>query len=252
MCLLLLLHRVVDGIPIAVAAVRDEFYDRPSEPPALRESTGNGGRILAPRDLRHGGTWLGVNGAGVLAALTNRPGEREPALPSRGELPLRALGKDSATRAAEAIARRVESVRYGPFNLLITDGEDARVVHHGGRPRTVDLAPGVHVLTNFGDLDTVLFEEIRATYDPVDRLRDADPDTLVRALVEIASDRTTRSPEGHTIVKDYDERGTVSSTVVVIPATADPPRMLHAGDFPHPSRYDDASALLGKLLGVET
>ncbi len=74
-----------DGL--RVAANRDEFLERPSAPPAEVEPG-----IVAGRDLRSGGTWLGVNRRGLFVAVTNRHAPaRAPEPLSRGLLALEAL-----------------------------------------------------------------------------------------------------------------------------------------------------------------
>ena len=73
------------GAPLVVAANRDEYLDRPAEGPALRQLAS--GRVLASRDARAGGTWLGLSETGLFAALTNRPcPEPDPQRRSRGLL----------------------------------------------------------------------------------------------------------------------------------------------------------------------
>jgi len=86
MCLIGLRWHPGTAVPLLVAANRDEFYDRPTAPMAWWE----GGHLLAGRDLKAGGTWLGLTRTGRFAALTNH---RDPTLvrpdgPSRGRLPL--------------------------------------------------------------------------------------------------------------------------------------------------------------------
>ena len=108
-----------------IAANRDEYLDRPAEPPALR--LWHGRTVLAPRDARAGGTWLGTNDAGVFAALTNRP-NREP----RCDPPLAGSARRRRARggsAAEAAARLVElpAGAYNPFNLSSATPRDAFV-----------------------------------------------------------------------------------------------------------------------------
>ena len=68
-CTLVVAWRVFETAPVCVAANRDESFDRPAAPPSVREGDP---AVLAPRDERAGGTWLGYNEAGVLAAITNR------------------------------------------------------------------------------------------------------------------------------------------------------------------------------------
>jgi len=48
-CTLIALHRQISGAPLVIAANRDEYLDRPSEGPALRNTPH--GVIAAPRDL---------------------------------------------------------------------------------------------------------------------------------------------------------------------------------------------------------
>jgi len=73
-CTLVVAWQVFDEAPIAVAANRDEAFGRPSDPPAVR---GGDPEVVAPRDEEAGGTWIGYNEAGVLAAITNRWTDRD-------------------------------------------------------------------------------------------------------------------------------------------------------------------------------
>src|SRR4026209_199037 len=89
MCTLIAFHQCFADAPLVVAAKRDEFHERPTEGPALREAStsssrrpGRSGRagagvraarVVAPRDLRAGGSWLWVSESGLFAAITNRP-----------------------------------------------------------------------------------------------------------------------------------------------------------------------------------
>jgi uncharacterized protein with NRDE domain len=146
MCTLLLLHRCVVGAPLVVAANRDEYLDRPAAPPAL--SAGGPMAWVAPADLRAGGTWLGVNAAGVFAGLTNRPTTTpDPSRRSRGLLVLDALESPDAPTAVRRLEALAEGA-YNPFNLVVADGRDAFVVGYERGPLVTKLAPGVHVIGN--------------------------------------------------------------------------------------------------------
>jgi uncharacterized protein with NRDE domain len=146
MCTLIALHRRISGVALLVAANRDEFFDRPTQGPALRQTPH--GVIVAPRDERAGGTWLGLNGDGVFAALTNRPcPEADPGRRSRGLLVIDALGARRAADAAERIAALPPDV-YNPFTLYLADRDDAFAVTYDGKPTPVALGDGVHVIGN--------------------------------------------------------------------------------------------------------
>lgn len=120
---------------MCVGANRDEARDRPSSPPAVR---GEDPRVLAPRDEKAGGTWLGYNEHGVLVAVTNRwvegSGER-----SRGLLVADALGEPTATAALERVETELRAREYAPFYLVAVDEDDCFVVESGpGRGDTGD------------------------------------------------------------------------------------------------------------------
>ncbi len=139
---------MIPGFPVLVAANRDEARDRPSEPPRIWP-----GGFLAPRDVRAGGTWIGLNRSGVFAGITNRSREpRDPERPSRGHLVLEALGAPSARAAAARVARLGFASPQNPCNLLIADAEDAFLLIGGETMTDRTLAPGTHVLTNEHEL----------------------------------------------------------------------------------------------------
>ena len=147
MCLVhLLLHAHPDA-PLMLAGNRDEFLRRPSAPPAR---IAGDPAIHAGRDLEAGGSWMGANEAGILAAITNRYGGGAAPPPdalSRGEIVLGVLRHHHAEEAAQWVAA-LPVERYRPFNLLF--GDAARFYFfssgEGGAPRT--LEPGFHALSN--------------------------------------------------------------------------------------------------------
>jgi len=110
--------------PLILLSNRDEFHARPSRALHWWESNGTGTTLLAGRDLQGGGTWLGVNAQGQLAAITNyRSADvaRKDA-PSRGELVEQFLqGSQSALQYLETLTESADA--YNPFNLLVFDGQ---------------------------------------------------------------------------------------------------------------------------------
>lgn len=68
MCLILLAYRSHPDYPLIVAANRDEFLDRPTEPARFWKDHPD---LLAGRDGVGGGTWMGITRRGRFAALTN-------------------------------------------------------------------------------------------------------------------------------------------------------------------------------------
>ena len=154
MCTLAVYVRQLPGLPLVVAANRDEFFARPATSPLLLASAP---RIVGGRDLLAGGTWLGVSERGLVAGLLNRRAADAPVdgKRSRGLLLLETLAFGSAAEAAGALAA-VPAETYNAFTLMVADATEAFVAQN--RPEGVHVAPlerGVHVLSNLDTADPV-------------------------------------------------------------------------------------------------
>jgi uncharacterized protein with NRDE domain len=119
MCLLLISYDMHPVYRVVLAANRDEYYNRPTAPLAFWNDMPD---ILAGRDLKRSGTWLGVTRTGRIAAITNY---REPALryenaPSRGHLVSNFL---QGLESPENYLNHIKSSgnRYNGFNLIVGD-----------------------------------------------------------------------------------------------------------------------------------
>ena len=145
MCLILFAHRAHADYPLVVAANRDEMYERPTAAAGFWDDAPE---LLAGRDLREGGTWMGITRGGRFAAVTNyremplvRDGKR-----SRGHLVAGFL-RGAASPGEYVRALAVEGDAYNGFNLLAGDGSSlAYVSNRGGGPSL--LAAGIYGLSN--------------------------------------------------------------------------------------------------------
>ena len=143
MCTLVLAVPPPGGI-LQVAANRDEFLARAAAPPEVSAD----GRWLAPRDLQAGGTWLGVNAAGLFVGVTNRStGSRDDARRSRGLLVLDALESPDAAGLHRRLAA-LDPSAYNGFHLAYADATSAGMTWSDGSTLCQErLSPGVHVVT---------------------------------------------------------------------------------------------------------
>jgi len=146
-CTLTLAWQVFPDAPVVVAANRDERRDRPSEPPRRTEADPV---VVAPRDARAGGTWIGYNEAGVFVGITNRWVDGLAAERSRGLLVADALRELDALSAARLVERSVDAHDYDGFNLVVADRTAAYLFEWDGHLRVSQLDPGVHVVVNSG------------------------------------------------------------------------------------------------------
>ena len=135
-----------DGV--FIGANRDEMLARPWTPPAAHWP--DLPAVIAGRDTLAGGTWLGINGQGVVAAVLNRRGSLGPApgKRSRGVLPLRALAQADAGAAAAAIAP-LDAGLYRSFNFVTADSKGAFFLRglESGTPELRSLSPGLWMIT---------------------------------------------------------------------------------------------------------
>ncbi len=134
--------------PLLLAANRDERLDRPWDPPGAHWP--DRPDIVAGLDRLGGGSWMGINAAGVVAAVLNRTGSLGPApgKRSRGELPLLGLSHDSAAAAAAAIAA-LEGRTFRSFNFVAADRHAVWFVRNddAGHIEATALPAGLHMTT---------------------------------------------------------------------------------------------------------
>jgi uncharacterized protein with NRDE domain len=244
MCTLVALHQAIPGVPLVVAANRDEFYERRSEAPALRETPG-GVTVLAPRDARGGGTWLGLNAAGLFAAVTNLACEApDPDRRSRGLLVLEALEAPSAREASER-ALAAPRGTYNPFNLFVGDAREAFAVTCSDAPRRLRLEPGAHVIGN-GALDAPPTAKVLRLRAEALRLAGRPPGDALRGLAELCRGHCDAEPLAGACV--HTERyGTRSSTLLALGADAGQSLLGFADGPPCANEYRAFTPLLHEL-----
>lgn len=146
MCLIVLSWRTRTDFPLILAANRDEFYDRPSMPAAFWPDRPD---ILGGRDLKEGGTWMGITRKGRLAALTNYrdPLSLKADAPSRGWLVRDFLvGADPPGEYLRRLTK--EAPRYNGFSLLLGDASGLYYFSNRGGGGVSELSPGIHGLSN--------------------------------------------------------------------------------------------------------
>jgi uncharacterized protein with NRDE domain len=221
-CTLALYFHIFEDYPLIVAANRDEHYDRPSAPPSLQNARP---KVIAGRDLRANGTWLGINENGLFAGILNRRlNSHLPALSdarSRGLLCVNVLSFESAKAASKFI--RDHEFRYNPFTLLFADRHEAYVSYNDEeRIVTQKIEKGLHVFSSAAEFELHSPKADRA-YALFARLSSRVRPTNGIALDSVAALRTVLAD--HSLGPDSDDpgdaicvhretSGTVSSSVI--------------------------------------
>ncbi len=134
-----------------MATNRDERVDRPWATPARHWPQQPD--VVAGLDCLAGGSWLGINDAGVIAGVLNRVGALGPAegMRSRGQLVLLALRHPSARAAAQTLSE-LSGALYRPFNLVVVDRHSACWLRNAGADgsgaiESFELPPGLSMFT---------------------------------------------------------------------------------------------------------
>lgn len=150
MCLILWAHDCHPRYKLILMANRDEFYSRPTSPAAFWADPPS---LLAGRDEKEGGTWMGVTTQGRWAALTNYrdPSDQNSQAPSRGHLVHKYLDS-RITAESYCQGLLTAGLPYNGYSLLA--GTCDRIHYFSNRERLVrEVDRGVHGLCN-GLIDT--------------------------------------------------------------------------------------------------
>jgi uncharacterized protein with NRDE domain len=218
MCWVAVLFRVNAHYPLIVAANREESRTRPSQAPFRWTCTSAGNpTVWAGRDELAGGTWLGVNATGLVAAVTNRPLALAGDSPdgtkrSRGLLCLDTLRCDSPRSARSFFVDELSVHKFNPFNLLCVSPAEGWVGTWQGEIRV--LTPGVHVISNSGDVDDETLPLVRQVRDRIASLDLTSPviEELLGGLGRIAASTDQPFP----LCRAGGDYGTVSSSLVAV------------------------------------
>lgn len=123
---------VRQGGTLRVVCSRDESPLRPRAIPP-RESRVGGVSTLMPIDPQGGGTWLGVNAAGLVIAILNKSHPHVPAAgrESRGII-IPSLLEHARAEDALAAARSIDAQRFRGFRLAIIDLDALHIITGDG------------------------------------------------------------------------------------------------------------------------
>ena len=207
MCLLVLAWRAHPRYRLVLAANRDEYHERLAEPLSKWPSPPG---ILAGRDVRAGGTWLGLDPARRFGVVTNFRELQRPrrSAPSRGRLIPDYLAEP---QTPERYLARLETDApgYSGFNLVVGDLEQIWYASNRMDRFAQALPPGVHGLSN---------EFLDSPWPKLQRVRGAFESWLASETPSAPTDNTaikaTGAPASPALAAcDSAESATTSATV---------------------------------------
>jgi uncharacterized protein with NRDE domain len=243
-CTLAIYFHADDEYPVVVAANRDELFERPTIAPA---SLSRAPWVIGGKDLRAGGTWLGLNGHHLVAGLLNRrAGDApDPTKRSRGLLCLEALRQETP-EAALSLLEGHDTRAFNSFNLLVASPSSAFAFSNvAGGVELTRLGPGLHLLTNLA-LNDATCPRIAKSHGMFEAalpiLKREGLDAFRAALRSVLSDHSTpldpRSQEMPNNLCVHGEKyGTRSSSILAYSARSKRFRMWYAEGTPCQASY---------------
>lgn len=202
MCLIALAHGMSATYPLAIAANRDEFYERPTHDAHIWSDAPD---AVGGRDALAGGAWLAVTRQGRFAAVTNLRG----ALPrgrSRGF-----LVRDFVIGEAAPLeyARSIDVAQYAGFHLLAGQAGGG-IAYLASEPRLLDH--GIYGISNAPEGEH--WPKEAAAIEAMRNALTLD-DPTAELLAFLARPRGTNDPEQEVFITG-ERYGTRSSTVILV------------------------------------
>lgn len=226
MCLITLALGVHPNYPLILVANREETYTRPTiglhfwmDHPDL----------LAGRDLKAGGTWLGLTRSGKIAGLTNHVFQNIDVgndLHSRGELLTQYLNGDMAITDFTAKITETRHL-YDGYRLIYGDINELHQYSNLSDEHEI-LSQGVHSLSNTNDdlSNHKLSRSKKLVEDYISSNEKLKTEQLIKLFQDqIPADKFTNIPKeidaslakkNSAIFAKDDYFGTVSTTVILI------------------------------------
>jgi uncharacterized protein with NRDE domain len=135
-----------DQHQLLLIANRDEFFERPTLPLHWWQ----GDELLAGKDQREGGTWMGVTRKGRFAALTNyrSPNEKQSGMQSRGHI-VTAFLRSSKKPADYLDELSRDKDQFNGFNLICADLAQQELWYYSNRgANPLRLDAGLYGVSN--------------------------------------------------------------------------------------------------------
>ncbi|GAA0789975.1 NRDE family protein [Marinobacterium sediminicola] len=191
MCLAVFALNAHPDWPLILIANRDEFHARPTRPLSVWPDL----PILGGRDLRAGGSWMGLGDNNRFAMVTNHRNLRRPVpqqAQSRGQLVNDFL---NSSTPADKFCAELDASRFAGFNLLLRD-EQGWFHYSNVTDRCSPLHQGVFGLSN-ALLNTPWPKTLlaRARLQQALAQNRLEPDRLLRLLHELSRPADARLPD---------------------------------------------------------
>jgi uncharacterized protein with NRDE domain len=191
MCITVFRWSPADDSSLLLAANRDEFFERPTQEMHWWSS----GQVLAGRDLRANGAWMGITRQGRFALVTNirNPSLRKSGAPSRGRIVQQFL-EDTVSPENFLTTLSALAPEFEGFNLLCGSlspraKEPELWFMNSAEAQPKQLPAGVYALSN-ASLDTPWPKVLRIKQGMRHALSEPNIETREQRLLRLLANDT--------------------------------------------------------------
>ncbi len=212
MCTVVAAFKHFSSFPLIIAANRDEFLNRKTDPPALVNRNPS---IFAPRDHLKSGTFMGINEWGLTAVITNLSGlvPKDNSKKSRGLILLRLLGSPSIDRLIKEL-RHIDLSEYNFFQILASDKEQIVHIKYDGNLKLDVYKNGIFILSNWDAISEVSDYKHSLIMSRIDEIdKNSDSNTVLKRLTDILTTHNGKDMRFQICVHT-ENYGTVSSFII--------------------------------------
>ncbi len=212
MCTVIVAYKYFTNIPLLIAANRDEFSNRKTDPPSIINYHP---KILAPRDKLRQGTFTGINEWGLSVAITNLSGivDKDINKKSRGLLVLRALGSPDIDRMLTDF-KHIDFSLYNFFQLIAADRNKIAILRYDQEVKIETYDKGLFILSNWDAIKDVRDYKQSIILSTIDRIpADADFGTILEYMKNILSNHNGKDMRFQICVHT-ENYGTLSSIII--------------------------------------
>lgn len=228
MCLIAFRYNKKSDYPFVFVENRDEKYTRPSSSIHFWEDEPS---LLAGKDLKRGGTWLGITKSKQIAALLNHPftgfePDSEVETLSRGNLVRRFLTEESLT---EHFLGELKETRhlYDGYHLFFGSLDNLHM-YSNALDRDIKFKKGIHSITNTQDdlsqfklkrSNKLLSSYLKNNKSPdVDELTTLFKDTQTNKNISNFPETISRKEaiQNTSIFIEGEEFGSVGTTAIIV------------------------------------
>lgn len=248
MCLIVFSFKNHPEYPFILAANRDEFYGRPTQAAHIWQTSP---KIVAGKDEKAGGTWLGISKNGRFAALTNhrKMDDIKEDTTSRGIIVKDfLLSRDNPRKYLAELQKKGD--QFNGFNLIAGTFNDLYYISNR-KEGVHKIQPGNHAVSNaFLDTPWPKTEEVSESFSKIVKEERVDEEKLFNMLQSDKTYPLEKLPDTglakdlekavSSIFIETDNYGTRSSTIV----TVDNNRTVHFAE----KSYIPGSKETGKIV----